>query len=291
MTSQFIVAAIVTAIFFTGCGNTEKTPAVISQASEASRDGREAFAKGQVDEAYKAYGRALKLHRSVDDSAGIVRTLVNLAVVSKAAERISDAHVFLDAVDRYMATVDASTGPKHDDKDLNEALAEASWMRAYLHARAGRIDAAWAEIKRGKSRSGAQSGKAAGRFANLEARLFFAAGDPVNSLAAARRAQRLNQRNDDDSETADSWRFIGRASMQTGDPSGAYDAFSKALTLDRKLGRPPKVVSDLLGMAEAARDAGRPDQARAWAERALTAAHAAGDAKGKAKALGIKRSL
>jgi len=291
MARQCFVAAFAAAFLLAGCGSTEKPPAVVGEARELSRDGRDAFREGKVAEAYEAYGKALELHRSIDDSAGIVRTLVNLAVISKAAGRRSDATVFLDAIDRYIATVDASTGVKPGDKALNEALAEASWMRAYLHADAGRTSAAWAEIQRGKSRPGAATGKSAGRFANLEARLFLDAGDPVNALATARRAQRLNQRSGDDTETADSWRFIGRASMQTGNPSGAYDAFSKALDLDRELGRPPKVADDLLGMAQGAREAGRPDQALACAERARTAARAAGDAKAEARALSIKRSL
>lgn len=291
MARPSLAAAVLAAFLFSGCGSTEKPPAVIGEAQEFSRDGRDAFREGRVDEAYAAYGKALELHRSIDDSAGIVRTLVNLAVISKAAGRKSDASVFLDAIDRYISTVDASTGVRADDKALNEALAEASWMRAYLHADAGRTSAAWAEIRRGKSRPGASSGKAAGRFANLEARLFLDGGNPASALATARRALRLNQRSGDETETADSWRFIGRAQSQTGDPSGSYDAFSKALDLDRELGRPSKVADDLLGMAGAARDAGRPAQALACAERARTAARAAGDSKAEARARSLKSSL
>lgn len=264
---------------------------MVAEARDFSRDGRDAFADGLLDEASLAYGKALELHRSIDDSAGIVRSLVNLAVVCKADGRRSDAVVCLDAIDRYIATVDASTGVSPGDSALNEALAEASWMRAYLHADAGRTSAAWAEIERARTRPGATKGKAAGRFANLEARLLLDAGNPAGALASARRAQRLNQGRGDDSETADSWRFIGRALSRTGDPSGAYDAFSKALDLDRERGRPAKVADDLLGMASSAKAAGRPGQALACAERARTAARAAGDSKAEARAGSIKRSL
>jgi len=286
-----ILTTIAAVLLLAGCGSTERPPAVVGEARELSREGRDAFREGRLDEAYQAYGRALELQRSIDDSAGIVRTLVNLAVVGKAAGRRADAIVCLDAVDRYIASVDASTGVKPGDKALNDALAEASWMRAYLHADAGNAGAAWAEIERAKSRPGVSSGGSAGRFANLEARLHLDSGSPAAALTAARRAQRLNQRSGDDSETADSWRFIGRALSQTGDPSGAYDSFAEALELDRELGRPAKVTDDLLGMARAAIDAGRPDQALACAERARTAARAAGDASAEAQAASIMRSL
>ncbi|MEP2776875.1 MAG: tetratricopeptide repeat protein [Luteolibacter sp.] len=284
-------ATAASVLILVSCGPTEIPPYAVVEAQQFSRDGRDAFREGKVDEAYQAYAKALELQRSIDDSAGIVRTLVNLAAISNAAGRSSDASVFLDAIDRYIGTVEASTGIDPRDKPLNEALAEASWMRAYLHADAGRISAAWAEIQRGKSRAGGSSREIAGRFANLEARLFLDSGDPASALTTSRRALRLNRRNDDDTETADSWRYIGRSLSQTGDPSGAYDAFAKALELDTKLARTSKVTDDLLGMAAAARDAGRPDQALACAERARTAARAAGDSNAEARANKLKSSL
>jgi tetratricopeptide (TPR) repeat protein len=291
MARPTFAAAALAALLLAGCGSTEKPPAVVGEAQELARDGRDAFREGRIDEAYAAYGQALDLHRSIDDSAGIIRTLVNLAVISKAAGRRSDAAVFLDAIDRYIATVEASTGIPTGDKALNEALAEAAWMRAFLHADAGRTSSAWAEIQRGKALPGASSSRVAGRFANLEARLFLDSGEAARALAAAQRAQRLNSRGGDAAEHADSWRFVGRAFAATGDPSSAYDAFARALDLDRELGRSDKVVADLLGMAGSARDAGRPAQALACAERARTAARAAGDADGEAKSRRIKNSL
>jgi tetratricopeptide (TPR) repeat protein len=290
MTRESIVA-LAAALALAGCGSTERPPAVIDEARELARDGRDAFADGQTEEALRAFGEALERYRSIDDPAGIVRTLVNMAVVSQAAGRPGDAATCLDAIERYIASVEASTGVAPGDKALNEALAEASWMRAYLHADAGRTTAAWAEIERARARRGVSAGPAAGRFANLEARLHLDAGEPAAALAAARRALHLNRRRGDDSESADSWRFAGRALARTGDHAAAYDAFTSALDLDRDLGRPDKVVDDLLGMARAARDAGRPEQALACAERARTAARAAGDAKAEARARSIKNSL
>lgn len=274
-----------------GCGSIEKAPPIIGEAREFSRHGRDAFREGKIDQAYEAYGKALELQRSIDDSAGIVRTLVNLAVISKAAGRNADASIFLAAIDRYIGTLDASTGVSPDDEELNEALAEASWMRAYLYADAGRIGAAWAEIQNGKSRPGAATGKSAGRFANLEARLHLDSGDPASALTAAQRALRLNKSNNDDAETADSLRFIARSFSQTGNAVRAYDSFAKALELDRQLGRPAKVTDDLLGMAHAAKNAGQPENARACAERALTSARAAGDKKAETMANSFKSTL
>ena len=266
------IAVIAIAALITACGGgAERPPTVIRDAREQTADGRDAFAAGALDEAALAYGRALDLYRSIDDPVGIVRSLLNMAVVRNTAGRPADAHACLDAIDRYAATLAGSQAAARQPAEFGELLAEAAWLRAFLHADAGRADAAAAALAAATPPPPAL----AGRFANLEARIMLDRGEPAAALAAAERALAANRRRNDRSEAADSHRFIGRAALAGGQPARALEAFGAALELDRALARPAKVVDDLTGMSAAARALGRPDQAAAFAERAGLAARAA----------------
>jgi tetratricopeptide (TPR) repeat protein len=270
------IAVVTVAGALAACsGGGERPPAVVGEARELSADGREAYAEGRLDEAAAAYGRALELHRSIDDPVGITRALLNLAVVRNTAGQPGDAAECLAAIDRYAATL--AGAPESRSPEFNEVLAEAAWLHAYLHAAAGRTAAAWSELARARATPGGAGRKLAGRCGNLEARLLLDDGRPDAALAAARRALPANRRAGDAAECADSHRFIGRAALAAGDPAAALDAFGAALAADRDLARPGKVADDLLGMSAAARALGRPDLAGAYAERARLAARAAGD--------------
>ena len=285
------ITLLAAASLIAACVTNEKDPTVIAEAKAYSREGQTAYREGRLDDSAEAYGQALKLHHSIDEPTGIVRDLINLAVVSKAAAKPSDAADCLDAIDRYVAMLDSSSGGSPHSEDLNELLIEAGWMRAYLYCDQGKASAARAHLSQTTHRYGQPNRKLAGRFLNLEARLDLEQGKPNEALSKSTQALKANQRAGDKNEIGDSHRFIARSHLALGDPHSAQASFAEALEMDRQQGRPSKVVDDLLGISESYKAAGQTVQAAAVADRALTAARAAGDPSGEAKAIALKRSL
>lgn len=266
-----MLAGVLVGLLVAGCaGSGNAVPPVVREAREWADDGHDAFAEGRIDEATLAYGEALARYRSIDDPVGIVRSLVNIAVVRNAAGAKSDAADCLDAVDRYVATLSAD----EIDAELNELRAEAAWMRAYLDLDAGRRGSAWRELERGRALGPPRGMR--GRFDNLEARLRLEEGDAVGALAVARRAAGINRRAGERAEMADSHRLTGRAALVIGDVTAAQAAFESALVIDRDLARPAKVADDLEGLADAARALGDTAKASAFAERARLTRRAGG---------------
>lgn len=169
VTLKFITA--LAAVFMSSCASTPQEPNIISEARSYSRDGHEAYCEGNLDAAKQAYGQALQQHHAIDDSAGIIRDLINLSVVSKASGNRSDAIECLDAIDRYVATLEASGGDISKVETIDGLLLEAAWMRAYLACDAGNTQNARAALAQATERHGHPDRKLAGRFLNLEARL------------------------------------------------------------------------------------------------------------------------
>lgn len=272
MTESWLAGVAVGALLLSGCaGSGDALPPVVREARERADDGHDAFAEGRLDEATLSYGEALTRYRSIDDPVGIVRTLVNLAVVRNAADARSEAADCLDAIDRYVATL-----PAEDiEGEMQELLAEAAWMRAYLHLEAGRPAAASEALGRGRTLSPPRNLR--GRFDNLEARLLLEQGRAGEARIVAERARRANGGSGDRAELADSHRLLGRAALVVGDAAAAFGAFDEALALDRELARPAKVAADLKGLAEASRLMGDSARSAAFAERARLAKGAGTD--------------
>jgi tetratricopeptide (TPR) repeat protein len=278
-----ILAASVAFMVF-GCVSNVQEPTVVAEARALSREGNEAYREGKLEASKQAYGRALELHHSIDAPTGIIRDLINLAVVSKASGNPSDAVDCLEAIDRYASTLHASGSDPSEREEINGLLREAGWMRAYLACDAGNPATARTLLARTVARYGEPDRDQAGRHLNLEARIDLDEGNAARALSTAKRALKTNQRTHDSGEIADSLRILGKAQLQTGSPDDARGSFAEALKIDRQQGRPSKVVDDLLGMAEASGAAGRTLEANASAQRALTAARAARDAEGESKA-------
>lgn len=283
MRASYITFTIMIASMLIGCVTVEQEPTLVAEARSYSRDGHEAYREGKLESSKQAYGRALKIHHTIDDSMGIVRDLINLAVVSKASGNRSDAIECLDAIDRYVTNLRVSSSDTPQPKGLNILLLEAGWMRAYMDCDAGRPQQARQRLAATTANHGPPDRELEGRFLNLEARLDLEEGDPTRGYATATRALKANKRSRNTCETADSYRIIGRALIKTGSPERALVSFEQALQIDREQGRPSKVIDDLLGMSLASHAAGNFEQARASADRARIAARAAGDTVAESK--------
>jgi len=97
------------------------------------------------------------------------------------------------------------------------------------------------------------------------------------ALAAAERA-RTNP-----SEMANALRTLGRARQAQGQPRNAIEPLQQALSLDRDLGDPRKILADLSELSRAADAAGDTRAARDYRERGLAVSRAMSDGKSTAE--------
>src|SRR5207247_2586791 len=112
----------------------------------------------------------------------------------------------------------------------------------------------------------------AGRASNLRARLALARGDMAAAETEGRRALDLNRRRDERGEQANSMWLVGELAMSRREFTQAEPHYAQALTLDRALAEPQKIVRDLLGLARCVLAQGRREAAADFARRARSAA-------------------
>ena len=249
-------------------------PAVLSEAIELTEKGRSAFDAGDFKAAELRYASALDIHRSIDNHAGIIRNLQNLAVVQKADGRKSAALESLDALDRYLSLIDQSNPTGTLDPETQEIIGEASWLRARMSLEDGNKEQAQRVLDAAFQKPGQAQNP---RLKNLQARLSLSQGDPSGARSAAAIAWANSRGSKADAERADAARYQGRATEMLGQFETALDWYQKALALDQKLARSGLVVDDLLGLARTSFLLQKPEQANAYAHRAQNSARAAKD--------------
>lgn len=259
-------------LLLAACAGTGRPPALLSGALESSDLAAEAFSQGRHQDAITAYTAALDAHRSVDNPPGILRNLLNLAIVSDAAGNRSQSREYLTAIDRYAATLAGSSPGDLGKKETRTLLAEAAAFRARIALDEDRTDLAAAELARARDIPGNIPPAVLGRIENLHARLAGKQGDFPAMLRHSKTAITANRRARDEAELADSHRLAARAHLTTGSHTEAEKHFLEALELDRKLARPQCVKANLVGLAESADLAGDPNKAALFRQRARAAA-------------------
>lgn len=255
-------------LLLAACAGSGRPPALLSGALDSSDLAAEAFAEGRHQDAITAYTAALDAHRSVDNPPGILRNLLNLAVVSDAAGNSRQSREYLAAIERYAATLAGSSPGDLGKKETRILLAEAAAFRARLALDADNPELASSEL----ARTAAAPPEVRGRIGNLHARLAERRGDFPSMLRHSKAAISANRRAKDESELADSHRLAARAYLSTGSHAEAETHFLEALELDRKLARPNCVEADLQGLADSADLAGDPTKADLFRQRASAVA-------------------
>lgn len=259
-------------LLLAACAGNSPPPALLSGALESSDLAAEAFSEGRHQDAITAYTAALDTHRSVDNPPGILRNLLNLAIVSDAAGDRSRSREYLTAIDRYTATLAGSSPRDLEHKETRILLAEAAAFRARLALAENRPDLAATELARARDIPGNIPQDVLGRIENLSARLAERQGDFPAMLRHSKSAIAANRRAKDEAELADSHRLAASAHLSTGNHAEAEKHYLEALDLDRKLARPNCVKADLEGLAEAADLAGDPAKADLFRQRTRAAA-------------------
>jgi tetratricopeptide (TPR) repeat protein len=282
----FLASFMGLSLLLAGCvtpPENRQRPPVLENALEFSRAAEAAFGRDEYEEATSLYFQALTLHQSVDNAEGILRNLLNIAVVKDEAGQNQAALESLDAMDRYVTLLQESASPDISSPSINRLRAEGFLLRSRLSSSVGNTDLALADVAQALSLVPASDKALRGRCLSREARLLENMGRYEEAWAKVNEAQPLLAKADELAQ-ADNHRIMGRLALKTNHPSVAESAFTAALTLDQKWAQPHRVADDLLGLAETCLVTGHPQRAQAFALRSLGSAQSAGDTERIARA-------
>jgi tetratricopeptide (TPR) repeat protein len=223
--------------------------------------------RGDLPTAERLYREALAAARSIEDDERVAVNLLGLAATLRAAGRGGEAGALLDEM------VEGPAGRFPPD-----LVAQASLQKAVIALDEGRpSDAAAAARRSLASCAGHRPCRDDATAHVLLARAALAQGAPAAAAEAATAGLDAARAHRDLREEANARRLLGDAALAVGNGDTALSHYRDALVVDKALGLPGKVAADLLGLAAAAHRLGRTADARAYAERALAAATAAGD--------------
>jgi tetratricopeptide (TPR) repeat protein len=257
-----------------GCGAQPRQSSAARQdaAVEANRRGEGYVRHGELENAARSYGEALRLSQSLEDAEGIAANAINLSIVRQRQGRFAEARDSLAAVLeqpnlRFSPARLAEVSLRHAllELDQNRFAGAADWMKQAADHCAGRC-------------------RLAAAIHNVSAQLALQAGQVEQAAAAARAARDASRGAGDRAELANALRLLGISSLKQGDAAAARADLEQALELDRELGAPRKIALDLLALGRAAALAGDREAARAYYARALAVSEADRDAPGATEA-------
>jgi|UniRef100_UPI003783979F hypothetical protein len=254
-------------------------PPALGEAMAWTEQAETEFRAGRYSAAQQGYKAALDLHIAANNTPGIIRNLVNLAVVQHTAGQNAAARQTLAALDRHLSL----RGKERLDSETHQLLAEASWLKTHILIDEGRLNEARQELDRMSPREGSS------RLLNLRARLLLAQKQFAAAESSARGAWSAAKREGDIMEQGDAARYQARALEQLSRHAEAARWYETAVPLDQNASRTHLVADDWLGAARAAQVAGNRDQKHHFARLALDAAKRAGDAARQQQAQNLLR--
>ena len=250
-----------------GCGHAPEKPANarLNQAIQFNQNGLRALQNGDPATAAGHFEAALRLDVSIENYDGIVSDRLYLA-----------------------RALEAKGDPLAARKQLDALLAETFPLTAAQRAQTKTALALWA-LRRGKlDEAGRMADDAlqacagtcnnAAPILNIQARLALERGDSSTALAAATSALQMLPNPDQLAERANALRTIGLAKLLRGEAPAALESLQQALSLDRELGLPERIVDDLLQLRRVHLALGNASEANEIYRRALTVAEASADA-------------
>ena len=234
---------------------------------------------GELENAARSYGEALRLSQSLEDAEGIAANAINLSIVRQRQGRFADARAALAAVTegrnlRFSPLRQAEAALRQALLDLDErkfAGAEQSVTKAAGHC--------------------AERCPLAGAIHNVRAQLSLQAGSLDAAAASARAALAASRSANDRAETANAMRILGVTALRTGDVAAARSQLEQALALDREIGAPRKIAFDLVALGRAAALGGDREGARGFYARALAVSEADRDSVAAAEARALLEAV
>ncbi len=268
MTIRGSISALV--LLLVACAGTPPAEPVRAQrqAIALNQSARAAFERGDFMRARQLYEQALATDTSIENADGIAMNALSLAQVHQMLGEPDAAQRYLDRV--------------LEDSDLRiprERKAEAAARKAILALASNDTTATdrWADTGI-KLCAGSCSAQAA--LLNLHARAALARVDNSAAIEWATRAQSAASDERGRTERANALRIIGEARLALGEQRAAIQSLEQALALDKALGLPQRIYSDLMLLGRTHAGLGEREAARGYYRRSLAVANAANDADG-----------
>ena len=263
---RMLVALVVLAASACAAPKPTSEPLAKSRLMEAEARAGALARSGDYAGAARFYGDALRLATALENADAIAANAINLSVVQQWLGHNDEARAALAAV------LDNPRTPFSERRKLQAEL-----RRAILELSVNNVGAAAVWIGQAERRCADLSCEYAATLLNVRAQVELESAHAADAerlaLAAAERA-RANP-----SEMANALRTLGRARQAQGQPRTAIEPLQQALSLDRDLGDPRKILADLSELSRAADAAGDTRAARDYRERGLAVSRAMSDGK------------
>lgn len=284
MTSRLLRALLL--LIAAGCAQNSPSPqtpvtsaARQAAAIEANRKGEAYVRHGELENAARSYGEALRLSQSLEDAEGIAANAINLSIVRQRQGRFSDARAALAVV---MEGRNLRFSPlRQAESALRQALLDLDERK-------------FASAEQWVTKAAGQCGERcplAGAIHNVRAQLSLQAGSLDAAAASARAALAASRSASDRAESANAMRILGVTALHSGDPVAARSQLEQALVLDRESGAPRKIAFDLVALGRAAALGGDREGARAFYARALAVSEADRDSVAAAEARALLEAV
>ena len=264
---RYVALLVILTAGFSGCGHTPDKPANVrlNQAIQLNQDGQRALQRGEFAQAIVQLEAALRLNSSIENHDGVVADRLLMARVLETKGDALAARKQLDAL---------LTGayPLTPEQYAQTKTALALWA-----LRQGKLDEANQMVEDAHQSCAGKCSNAA-PILNIQARLALERGDSSTALATATSALQKLPNPDQLAERANSLRTIGLARLLRGEAPAALESLQQALSLDRDLGLPDRIVDDLLQIRRVHLVLGNASEANDLYRRALAVAEASASA-------------
>ena len=203
----------------------------------ANNAGKLAYADEHYKEALDNYLEALRLSRSIEDLDGIAINLIN---ISSTYEKMGDYVSAYKYVDKIIFPSQVGFNEKY--------VVEALYLKSTLLISQDMYDPVPALIDEALIVCSRLKCKIEGKLYNLMSKGAFLSGKYDDALMYAKKAMPINEKYAELKETANSFRFMARASTKLQKYKDASAFYNKALLLDKKLGLSFRIEADLMGL-------------------------------------------
>lgn len=229
-------AFILLAILLAACAGAPKPNPVAQRAEMEMRHGAQAYARGELGAARRAYETATRIYESVADANGRARARLNLARIEVASGHTASALAALEAL------LAESGGMAPELAILAHGRAAAMALSLGRHELAGQLLQAARTSCAGICLEHVA-------LEVIEARRLLAAGQTEAALARADAS--LAGLRDDSTDRADVLRIRGEALIALARAADAAGSLRTALNLDQARGQADAVAADLALLARA----------------------------------------
>lgn len=249
-----------------GCSGTvpPRPPAAVQRAATLEAQAHQAMQDGNLALARTLFEQSLRAQQALDNLPGVATASINLAVVYHGLKNDDMALRLLDAV--------AGDTRVPYPAELRRA---AAFRKAVILVDGGAPGAS-AAVESAAALCAKSCPLRAG-LDNLRARIALGKRQYADALAFAKTAE--GEAGDDKQELANAWRNAAAAESGAGNHAAALDRYQAALELDKRLGVPRRIASDLDGVSRELKQLGRAEESASYARRAAAAHEAIGDSR------------